>query len=189
LLVVDEDGKKSHARVTAPKPDSKPRMVVPRTTSRERVLLRKGGSDSTVNGGMYDSRMSERRTGMHEAKMARGTERKTAGADERTRRAMDCGMRMVWMASRAYSENWKWAARCGAESVSVAWHRSSTNSSEASVNVHENTIRASICRPPFFGAVLVGNVASDEELKMAVGSTRRHAAKSSGRTTRNIDII
>jgi len=91
-----DDGKKFHARVTAPKPDSSPRIVVPRTTSRESVLLRKAGSDSVVNGGIYDSRVSERITGINEETIARGTERKMlVGAGERTRSAMDCGMRIM----------------------------------------------------------------------------------------------
>jgi len=94
-LLVD-DGKKFHARVTAPKPDSNPRIVVPRTTSRESVLLRKAGSDSVVNGGIYDSRVSERITGINEETIARGTERKMlVGAGERIRSAMDCGMRIM----------------------------------------------------------------------------------------------
>jgi len=143
--LLNDEGKKFHARVTAPKPDSSPRIVVPRAMRRESVRLRKGGSDSSVNDGIYDSRVNERITGINEERTARGAERQMlVGVGERTKSAMDCGIRIMWMTSRAYRENWKFPALCEAERVFIAWHTSRMNNIEDSVNVHEKTILASI---------------------------------------------
>ncbi|KAF9449680.1 hypothetical protein P691DRAFT_790625 [Macrolepiota fuliginosa MF-IS2] len=119
-----EEGRKCHARVTAPKPDKRPRMDVPRTMSLER-----------------ERRAREMATGARERRMVRG-ERSSAATDgpgEKTRRAMDCGISTVWIASRAYSENWKFSARVEAERVSVACRTRRRKRTEDSVNVHANS--------------------------------------------------
>lgn len=62
-LVRENSGKNAHALLMAPKPDSKPRIMVPKTIRRDRAAVIKSEDDSAAGRGMYERPNRYSRTG------------------------------------------------------------------------------------------------------------------------------
>jgi hypothetical protein len=131
--------------------------------------------------------MTERMTGMNEHKIVRGERMAVAKAEAgtNTRRVMACGMRIILMMSRKYSENWKCAALESEEDTFVAWRMSSRNSMQLSVNVQANIGLASVgvhSLPAGLAEAGVGRVLTSSAASIrAFGRDLRQTAKRTGR--------